>query len=230
MHLLAYARAATFSSCLERTGLSQHQYGQECRKARACGVHELLEKFLQARPPFQRTFRQKGYRKHAVADNFFIPTDKMLDFRVEAQNENRRQKLRYVLSGIEAHPGYREWFLDWTNPRGSAKATTINAAEAARTASQMRNSATGQPINSTPAADRKQKQERGKPARVKHEKWAKWRREEGLSYQQIARRETRESGLHTSEDTVKKALKRLLHPVANEGGQEGGDTTSCPGQ
>src|SRR5262249_36466873 len=93
-HLLAYARKATLSSCLERAGLTQEQYASRLKKAQKCGVRETLEQFLQAIHPFERVFGsagsgRKGSQFGLVARNFFIPSPKMLSFRDEALKERQ---------------------------------------------------------------------------------------------------------------------------------------------
>jgi hypothetical protein len=134
-NLLRYARAATLGRCLERVGISRPQYHREYeREAERLEVKGLLEEYLHRQKRFEGP--KQGLHAGLVTENFFIPTEAMIAFREAARAEDLRQELTRLLQEVRTHPGYREWFLDWTSPhvlkrrRPAANLLPVNGAPA----------------------------------------------------------------------------------------------------
>jgi hypothetical protein len=121
-NLIRYGKAATLSACCERAGWRLDDYSHTLAKAERLGVGQLLESYVKGLPPFERKWSRARRSEQPyfglVAENFFIPTPKMGDFRTAAQTEAGRLRLAKTVGKLKDHPGFQAWFPDWTNPRG----------------------------------------------------------------------------------------------------------------
>jgi hypothetical protein len=134
-NMLRYAKAAKLSACCERAELRLDEFHNQLAKAERAGVRDLLEKYLRREPPFSWPFRGpkgdqqfglRGQRFGLIANNLFVPTHRMIRFRDAARVEAERLGLARVAWELKDTPGFCEWFLDWTNQRGSEKSVAIN--------------------------------------------------------------------------------------------------------
>jgi hypothetical protein len=122
-NLIRYGKAATCSACCERAGWRLDDYSHALAEAERLGVGKLLESYVKGLPPFERQWHRARRSEKPyyglVAENLFIPTPKMIDFRTAAQAEASRLRLAKTLGKLKDHPAFQAWFLDWTNPRGN---------------------------------------------------------------------------------------------------------------
>lgn len=112
-HLETVGRLAGLDACCDRAGLSVSQYRNLMGEADRCGVKENLLRYLKSQGADGSNGTGKCRQSGLVADEFFVPTADMLDFREEALREGVKQKIWPLLN----MPGRSGWFRDWTAPK-----------------------------------------------------------------------------------------------------------------
>jgi hypothetical protein len=201
-YMLAYVTQATEAARLERAGLARDRYGELRRQAEAVGALPDLEDYLNRRGEFtpdqSKTCGLRGARQ-----KFFIPSKRMFAFRTYAMKLKEEENIEQ-LSGL---PFFWEWFADWSMPNADG-----GRASTSPRLRSPRNRTAGDSSIATA------KQQRKKRSLEKHLQW-KALRDSGQSIGQITDTWNRAHPKdQTTDDAVKKALKRLSNGADHGGG------------
>jgi hypothetical protein len=152
------SRAASLDACCARANTSKSTYFAAVREAERYGVKEQLLQYLHCEGEFgTNRSRQCGL----VAENFFIPSQDMLNFRIEAEKEGTKQKV-WSLANL---PGFDAWFQDWATPksyRGRRHLATQNGEDRARERPPSASTSAVEQPNQEQAPP-KRKKKRGRP-------------------------------------------------------------------
>jgi hypothetical protein len=216
--MFAFAKAGMLAECCRRAEIGPANYYEQLASAERFGAKEDLERYLGIHAPLPDGAERYGL----LTDKFFVPTSGMLRFRAAAMRA--RAQAGRPSSEPESLPEFTQWFLDWTTPpkwrrrRMSLPEVAPARGWRKRGAEQSQQSvgsvAMQQSVGETARQDR-DREVRKRRARDKHLEWKRMHDEEGKSARLIAYIWTEEKGEETTEDAVKKALKRLRQ----EGGQ-----------